>query len=462
MPPRSQALAELRGRLERVDYNEGGVDRLARDDRGLGFDHGLAALRLRAGADEPLPLLVRLFLARETLTADAVAAALAGVDMGELAQAGLIAVRDGLVRARFTLQPFAGLLVVSDHPSERLRKDHVVRVGPATRTLAALTVRRPVEAALDLGTGSGVQAFLAARHSERVVGVDLNPRALRLARLNAALNGVENVDWRQGDLFEPVGDERFGLVVANPPFVVSPARELTYRDGGLGGDALSREAIVGAARHLHEGGFASILCSWVETPERWLEASGCDGWVLELSRDSPVTYAMRWNSLPGRRPAAVATAAEPWLADYRTRGIDAISTGAIVLRKRSGKNWLRFDELAVAPRGAAGDHVERIFAAQDYLRSIRDEKELLTAVLTLAPGTLLVERRQAGGALERARLTVEEGIPLPGRVPVSVAPVLVALDGRRPLAEIVDPAARAEALPALRELIARGLLVAGR
>jgi hypothetical protein len=47
-------------------------------------------------------------------------------------------------------------------------------------------------------------------------------------------------------------------------------------------------------------------------------------------------------------------------------------------------------------------------------------------------------------------------------VPVSVAPVLAALDGRRQLTEIVDPATRAEALPALRELVARGLLVPAR
>ena len=69
-------------------------------------------------------------------------------------------------------------------------------------------------------------------------------------------------------------------------------------------------------------------------------------------------------------------------------------------------------------------------------------------------------------------MTVEKGIPLPGRVPVAVAPVLAALDGRRPLADVVDSAARAarvspealsaECLPALRELVARGLLVAGR
>jgi hypothetical protein len=243
-----------------------------------------------------------------------------------------------------------------------------------------------------------------------------------------------------------------------------------YRDGGLDGDGFSRATLTGAARRLHEGGFATVLCGWITepgaehlaTPQRWLEGLGCDVWVLELATEGPVTYAMLWNNLPGRRPEATAEAAEPWLADYRARGIEAISTGAIVIRKRSGTNWARFDELVVMPRGEPSAHIERVFAAQDYLQSLRDESELLTATLALAPGTLLVERRQPDGVLERARLTVDEGIPLPGRVPVSVAPVLAGLDGRRPLAEIVEPAGRAEALPVLRELVARGLLVAGR
>jgi hypothetical protein len=280
-------------------------------------------------------------------------------------------------------------------------------------------------------------------------------------------------------LFEPVREEQFGLVVANPPFIISPVQERAYRDGGLAGDTFSRKVATGAARHLHEGGFASVLCSWVtdpggdrlETPRRWLDGSGCDVWVLVLSTDGPVTYAMRWNGARGRRAAAVATAAEPWLADYRARGIEAISTGMIVLRKRSGTNWAHVEETGLNTRGDAGPHLERVFAAQDLLRGLREERELATFALTLAPDTLLVERRRAGGELERARVTVERGIPLPGRVPVAVAPVVAALDGRRPLGDVVEAAARAgrvspealsaECMPALRELVTRGLLVAG-
>ena len=469
-PRCDQVLPRLREHLERVGYDEARVERLVRDGGALGFEDGLAAVKLRPGGEEPLSLLVRLFLARERLPVATAARALGPVDPHELAGTGLIAVRDGFVRTRFGLQPFDGLVVASDRTAERLRANHVVQIGPATRTLASLTVRGRVEAALDLGTGSGVQAFLAARHCERVVGVDLNPRALRLARLNAALNEVENVEWRRGDLFEPVQSERFGLVVANPPFIISPVHELTYRDGGLGGDELSRQVVAGAARHLREGGFASILCSWLLPPDRWLEDSGCDVLVLELASDGPVTYAMRWNGLPGRKPAAVAAAAEPWLADYRARGIESISTGAVVIRKRSGgKNWARFEELKLGTRGQAGAHLERLFVGQDLLAALGDERELLTVPLALAPSTLLVERRQAGGELERARVTVEEGIPLPGRVPIAVAPVLAALDGHRDLGDVIDEVAptagvspealAAECVPALRELVARGLLV---
>ena len=425
-------------------------------------------------------MLVRLFLAHERLPVSTVADALGGMDLQGLARTGLVAVRDRAVRSRFALQPFEGLVVASDHSSHSARADHVLQIGPATRTLAALSVRRRVDAVLDLGTGSGVQAFLASRHSERVAGLDLNPRALRLARLNAALNGIENVDWRQGNLFEPARAERFGLVVSNPPYVISPVHELTYRDGGLEGDAFSREVVTGAARHLEEGGFATIMCSWItapgrerlETPRRWLEGSGCDVWVLELSTDGPVTYAMQWNRRQGRLPAAVATAAEGWLADYVARGIETISTGAVVLRKRTGENWARFEELALSTRGHAGPHLERLFAAQDLLHALGEEHQLLTIPLALAPDTLLVERRLPNGELDRARITVEQGLPLPGRVPVSVAPVLAALDGRRSVADVIEGAAHAagaspeamstESLPALRELVARGLLISAR
>ena len=464
-------LAGLRDVLDDAGFEAANVERLVRGSGGLGQDQGLAALRLRPSADERLVVLVRLFLGGEELPAGLVAGALAPLDPAGLEAAGLVAVRDGAVRARVALEPYDGLVLATDPRAGRTTRDHVLGLTPSARMVAALTPRPRADTCLDVGCGSGVQAFLAARHCGHVVGVDVNGRALELARLNAELNGIENVEWRLGDRFAPVGEERFDLVVSNPPFIVSPGRQLLYRDGGSGGDAFSRDLVTGAARHLRDGGFATVLCSWASepgddasaAPRRWLAGSGCDALILHFRTDDPVTYAVGWND--GLRPPdTVPSAAEAWLADYRSRGIEAISTGAIVLRRRDGENWVRVEDLPLAPRGASGDHLERIFAAEDFLSGLGSDDQLLDTRPTLAPDTALVERRLPDGTLDRARITVGRGLPLQGRLPLAAAPLVRRLDGRLTVTEAAAVAGpepdvlRAECLPALRDLIARGLL----
>ena len=92
----------------------------------------------------------------------------------------------------------------------------------AETVAAAASAAPPASAepwALDMGTGTGVGAVFAARLGYRVVGVDLNPVAVRCARASAALNGLEDrVEIRHGDLFAPVEGLRFHLVLFNPPF----------------------------------------------------------------------------------------------------------------------------------------------------------------------------------------------------------------------------------------------------
>jgi methylase of polypeptide subunit release factors len=113
--------------------------------------------------------------------------------------------------------------VVSDFGSDvrpgPLAPEHVLGIGTASLTLAQATPRSPVGRALDVGTGSGVQALHLGLHAEHVVATDISPRALRLAATTAALSG-QKWDLRPGSLLAPVEGERFELVVANPPFVV--------------------------------------------------------------------------------------------------------------------------------------------------------------------------------------------------------------------------------------------------
>jgi len=73
------------------------------------------------------------------------------------------------------------------------------------------------EAVLDLGTGSGVQAVFAADKASVVVATDINPTAIKMARLNVQRNGADNIiDVRQGDLFAPINKtEKFDVILFN-------------------------------------------------------------------------------------------------------------------------------------------------------------------------------------------------------------------------------------------------------
>ena len=119
----------------------------------------------------------------------------------------------------------------------------------------------PASRVLDLGTGSGVGAVAAARAGCAVVAVDINEDAVRCARVNVLLNKVEDcVDVRHGDLFGPVTDERFDVVLFNPPYYRGEPRDqldLAWRSP----DIIERFAAELRAHLLPEGHALVVLSS---------------------------------------------------------------------------------------------------------------------------------------------------------------------------------------------------------
>jgi hypothetical protein len=168
---------------------------------------------------EPLGTLIKLLALELPVAADAAERAFAPLPLDRVEQLGIIEHGPGDVRSRVRVVPHDEVLIVSDRraPGADVPPDYVAGVHGPSLTLSRLTVRQPVDAALDVGTGCGIQAILAARHSGRVVATDVNARAIDFAAFNASLNGIDNVEVREGSFFEPVVGSRFGLVTCNPP-----------------------------------------------------------------------------------------------------------------------------------------------------------------------------------------------------------------------------------------------------
>ena len=452
----------------------------------LSRNETVPGLRATAGGS-PLETLARLWPLQAPIPRGDADRALPGL-VEPLAAANLLEVSGGEVRALVDIRPYASdgsdWWVVSDltpgldGAAISVTTDHVLGISSASTSLAQLTVRAPLGTALDLGTGCGVQALHLADHVEHVVATDVNERALRMTRLNAALNEVR-VDVRSGSLFEPVAGERFDLVVTNPPFVVSPGdgERLVYRDSGMPGDEVVRRVVSSAPGHLNPGGWCQVLANWAhrrgepwqERVAGWLTGSGCDAWVVQREAADLAEYVELWLKDAGvhGRPD-YAQRYDAWLSWFDSQDIEAIGFGWLNLRRVDREPVVHLEEWPFEIEQPLGLEVADRARRTDQLAGTSDdallERRLVTRVDVRQeshgePGAgdpeTIVLRQQRGMRRARQADTVEAGL-------------VGACDGDLTLAQILDaPAAllgedpgtlRRERLPAVRGLVRDGFL----
>ena len=146
-------------------------------------------------------------------------------------------------------------------------EDHPEVYPPAEDTfLLAEAIGRARGRVLEVGTGSGLIAVLCARQGAEVVATDINPHAVRLARSNAARNGVR-IEALEADLFEGVSGS-FDLVVFNPPYLPTAPSDITGDrwldasvNGGPDGLRPARRFLAGLSSRLSPGGRALTVTS---------------------------------------------------------------------------------------------------------------------------------------------------------------------------------------------------------
>lgn len=483
-----EVLAGLRERLNDVDYRvDAANERIgAAGQRGLGRNTTMAAAAELGDAEDPVSVLTRLWVLQQPVRAGLVEQALPGL-AAELSDGGLLrAAPDGQLTAAVDVRPYAsdsaelgwvvsdltpGLDAAASPQPSKARTDHVLGVSSASTTLAQLTIAEHVERALDLGTGSGVQTLHLQAHARRIVATDLNPRALALARLTAGLSGVE-ADFREGDLYEPVVDETFELIITNPPYVMSPPAgpRLTYRESNLPGDELVATVVRGGARRLAENGTLQVLGNWAHTAGQdwqdrlagWIAPTGCDALVVQREVLDVFEYIEIWLADAGLVGSPrYAQRYREWLDYFSALGVTAIGMGWINLR-RAGRQRpaVRIEAWPHAVAQPVGGAIDRYFhevAAAEW-----DVAQVLDSRWRLAPD---VSQETIGepGAEDPEHIVLRQltGLRRAMRVDTATAAVLGASDGELTLGQLVGAVAHLTEQPG-NELAARfGELVPG-
>jgi methylase of polypeptide subunit release factors len=464
----------VRAAFERADYTVAGVRELLGPVAGGALAREQIVPALRACRGTELGALVRLFWLQVPIEA----AEVSGVEA--LIGCGLAERSGSQLRALLHVEPLEAAgehrgWVVSDLKprlsTAGMRRDFVVGAGGASAALGKLAVARPAPTALDLGTGSGVQALYLADRVDTLCATDVNPRALRLARMTFALSGLADVETAAGSLFEPVAGRRFDLIVSNPPFVVAPPDKLfSYRESGLDGDEVCRRLVRSAPGHLVDGGWCQLLGNWLHVAgepwqdrlESWVRDLGCDVWVAQRDVQDPAEYAELWL----RDSAEVGTPEyraryESWLDYFAERKVVGIGFGWISLRRGGGA--VRVEELGHAVAEPVGGYVARVLDGLSAAAHV----DLPHALLRTADG-VLEERVADPGAEDPMRIVLRQthGLRRAADIGTVAAALAGVCDGTlrldpliAALAELLgEPVAevRAQAEAALPGLIADG------
>jgi release factor glutamine methyltransferase len=149
---------------------------------------------------------------------------------------------------------------------------------PETELLVELSLERvPIDQpcrVLDLGTGSGAIALAIARErpAAQVMATDASSDAIDVAQHNARRHHIGNISFAQGDWFAPLGDQRFDVIVSNPPYIESGDPHLQQGDlrfepmsalaSGVDGLDDIRRIVRDAALHVVPGGWLLFEHGW--------------------------------------------------------------------------------------------------------------------------------------------------------------------------------------------------------
>ena len=145
------------------------------------------------------------------------------------------------------------------------------------------------EKVLEIGTGSGIVAMYASQMTDKVVATDINFNAIELAEKNFKSNGIKNIELLLGNLFEPVKNQKFDVILFNAPYLPTEKSEilddsLNYAfDGGLDGRKVIDSFLNEVKNHLNRGGRVQLIQSSLSNVEETISKLKELGFKVEIT-----------------------------------------------------------------------------------------------------------------------------------------------------------------------------------
>ena len=145
------------------------------------------------------------------------------------------------------------------------------------------------QSVLEIGTGSGLVSMYASLLTDDVTATDINYNALELAEKNFKLNNINTIKLEFGDLFEPVKDKKFDVILFNTPYLPTDSDDiinddLNYAfDGGLDGRKVIDRFINEVSNHLNDKGIVQIIQSSLSDNDRTLHMFDRNGFIAEIA-----------------------------------------------------------------------------------------------------------------------------------------------------------------------------------
>ena len=390
-----ERFAALRRILDDAGYDERAICERAGVSRLDQIITSAARREITPPLEDTLDALTWLLLEGRALQQEASAALLPPGLAGLLAEFELLEQSADGMRCPLALYPAEKLYVLSDRVSDASDSVYPAIEGNSRRFMDVIP-RDKCDAFLDLCTGSGIAALVAARDfTTQAFACDLGARAAKFADFNRRLNGLTNLEVKQGNLYEPFTGRKFDCIVSHPPHVPVLKPKNLFSDGGDDGEQVGKQIVQSLPQYLEPGGEFCLLSMGLDTKDAPFEQRARN-WLGDANQEFDIAFVARKSVEPSEfitasvmRGAAALEDVDRWKDLFRRRGATALVYGTLLMRRKHERRapfTVRRQSGEMTHRRAEMDWLmrwERAAANGSGAKAALDSK------LTAAPGAAL-------------------------------------------------------------------------